>query len=351
MSSASQQSSSQRYFSEAELLAFAQQTCLGLGLTLPHAQAIARVVVAGQRDDCQSHGLYRLLTVAHTIQVGKVVLDAVPELTVQGASTIRVDAKFGFSPLAFERGLPELVKGARQAGVAALVINRCVHFSALWPEIEAITEQGLAALALTPSHAWVAPAGGKRPTLGTNPIAFGWPRPGPFPYVFDFATSAIARGDLELHSRAQTSLPPNCGVDANGLPTTDPVKVAQGAMLTFGGYKGSALATMVEIMAGALIGDWNSLQSLDYDNGANAAPTHGELILAFDPARLGGKTLAEQQEMAEGLFATIVDQGARLPSERRYAARLRSQQDGIAVPTTLYEEIVALVDQRGANIL
>ncbi|MBP6018938.1 MAG: Ldh family oxidoreductase [Burkholderiaceae bacterium] len=345
MSSASQQTSNQLYFSEAELLAFAEQTCLGLGLTLPHAQAIARVVVAGQRDDCQSHGLYRLLTVAQTIQAGKVVLDAEPQLTTQGTSIIRVDAKFGFSPLAFELGLPELVKGARQAGIAALVINRCVHFSALWPEIEAITGQGLAALALTPSHAWVAPAGGKRPTFGTNPIAFGWPRPGPFPYVFDFATSAIARGDLELHRRAQTQLPPNCGVDVNGQPTNDPVKVVQGAMLTFGGHKGSALATMVEIMAGALIGDWNSQQSLDYDNGAKVAPAHGELILAFDPVSFGGKTLAEQQEMAEGLFASIVEQGARLPSERRYAARTRSQENGIAVPRALYEEIAALVGQ------
>src|SRR5690606_33376326 len=110
MSSVSQRSSDQRYFSEAELLAFAQRACMGLGLTLPHARAIARVVVAGQLDDCPFHGLYRILSVAQTVRAGKVVLDAQPEIVDQGASIIRVDAKFGFSPLAFETGLPELVK-------------------------------------------------------------------------------------------------------------------------------------------------------------------------------------------------------------------------------------------------
>jgi delta1-piperideine-2-carboxylate reductase len=124
---------------------------------------------------------------------------------------------------------PALVEATRRHGLGALVIRRCFHFSALWPEIEAITAHGLAALALTPSHAWVAPAGGSQPLFGTNPIAFGWPRPGPYPYVFDFATSAIARGDLELHRRAGQPLPEGCGVDADGQPSTDPVAVARRA--------------------------------------------------------------------------------------------------------------------------
>src|SRR3546814_1828535 len=81
-------------------------------------------------DVCSSdlHGLYRILSVAQTVQAGKVVVDAQPEVTDQGGSIIRVDAKFGFSPLAFETGLPRLIDGARKAGMAALVINRCAHF-------------------------------------------------------------------------------------------------------------------------------------------------------------------------------------------------------------------------------
>lgn len=326
----------------AELQDLACRVLLRQGLSRPHAEAMARTVVAGQRDDCQSHGVYRLVTCAQTIRAGKVDLQAEPVVAATGGAVVQVDARYGFSPLAFERGLPALVEAARTQGVGALVIRHCFHFSALWPEVEAVTGHGLAALALTPSHAWVAPAGGRQPVFGTNPIAFGWPRPGPHPFVFDFATSAIARGDLELHRRAGSPLPEGCGVDAQGRPSTDPVAVAQGAMLAFGGHKGSALSAMVELMAGALIGDWMSQESLAFDEGAGAAPCHGELVLAFDPARLSGGDPAAHQQRAEQLFAAITGQGARLPSQRRYAARQRSLAEGAAVPRALYEEILAL---------
>jgi LDH2 family malate/lactate/ureidoglycolate dehydrogenase len=131
-------------------------------------------------------------------------------------------------------------------------------------------------------------------------------------------------------------------VDAQGRESTDPVAVAQGAMRTFGGHKGSALAAMVELMAGALIGDWTSAESLAFDAGAGAAPCHGELILAFDPERLSGGDPAQAAARAEQLFAAITGQGARLPSERRYAARERSLRDGAEVPRALYDDILRL---------
>lgn len=313
------------------------------GLNREHAQAITRVVVAGQRDDCQSHGVYRLLNCVETIKAGKVNLSAQPVRQDSVGAIVKINADFGFSPLAFEVGVEPLANIARQFGMGALVINHCVHFSALWPEIEALTEKGLVALAMTPSHAWVAPAGGSQPTFGTNPIAFGWPRPGPYPYVFDFATSEIARGDIELHRRSGKPIPLGWGIAPDGQPTTDPEQALAGAMLTFGGHKGSALSTMVELLSGALIGDWLSSESLAYDAGANASPCHGEIIFAFDPAMFGD--LAESQSRAEKLFNAITSQGARLPSQRRYAARERSLTQGIDVPRALYEELLALVQE------
>ncbi|AVO42413.1 Ldh family oxidoreductase [Simplicispira suum] len=328
---------------ETELGDIVQRALARMGLAGAHVQAIAKVIVSGQRDACQSHGVYRLISCFDAVRAGKVKLDAEPTVSITGGPIVQVDAQFGFSPLAFERGLPALVEATRRHGLGALVIRRCFHFSALWPEIEAITAHGLAALALTPSHAWVAPAGGNQPLFGTNPIAFGWPRPGPYPYVFDFATSAIARGDLELHRRAGKSLPEGCGVDAAGQPSTDPVEIARGAMLAFGGHKGSALATMVELMAGALIGDWTSQESLAFDDGAGVTPCHGELVLAFDPAAFSGGDGEAQTARAETLLDAITAQGARLPSQRRFAARERSQAEGIAVPAALYAEILRLV--------
>lgn len=271
--------------------------------------------------------------------------DALPEVHDTAPGLVRVDAKGAYSLLSFETGLPVLAEKARKQGIAALAINHCYHFSALWPEVEAIAAQGLVGLALTPSHSWVAPFGGTKGVFGTNPLAFAWPRLGQNPFVFDFATSAAARGEIELHRRAGKSIPEGWAVDTDGQPTTDPTEAMAGAMLTFGGHKGSALSAMIELMAGPLIGDLLSLESQAFDAGAGATPYHGELVIAIDPQVFMGPSADLHSARAEKLFEAIVDQGARLPSQRRYEARARSEASGtVSIPTALYKDILALLD-------
>lgn len=314
------------------------------GLAADHVEAVARTVVAGERDECASHGVYRLLVCVNTIRTGKVVLDAVPQLHDVAPALVKADAGGGFAQLAFERGLPVLVEKARKSGIAALGINRCVHFAALWPEVEAVTAQGLVAFVCTPSHAWVAPAGGIKPLFGTNPIGFGWPRPGAYPYVFDFATSMVARGEIELHRRQGKPIPEGWGIDAQGRPTTDAAAALAGAMLTFGQHKGSALSTMVELIAGPLIGDMTSAESLAFDDGAGSSPMGGELILAIDPKGFLGEAAVDHLQRAEAVFDAIVGQGARLPSQRRFEARERSLAQGVRIPRALYDDLQRLLD-------
>lgn len=326
-----------------EVRALARWVLRAAGLAENHAEAVAETMVAGERDGCASHGIYRLLVAANTIAKGKVVRDAVPLLSEPARALANVDGRGGFAQLAFEVGKPALIAKARACGIAALALNNVVHFAALWPEVEALAEEGLVALAFTPSHAWVAPAGGTRPVFGTNPIAFGWPRPAPAPhFVFDFATSMVARGEIELHRRAGKAVPEDWGVDAEGRPTTDPAAILDGAMRTFGGHKGSALAAMVELIAGPLIGDRTSAESIAADSGAGASPLGGELIIAIDPAGFLGDAVAEHLARAEAMFDAIEAQGARLPSARRYAARARSLAEGVYIPEKLYADILAL---------
>lgn len=313
------------------------------GMADDHARAIAEVITQGQRDECHSHGLYRVLVCVRSLRSGKVDPVARPTLSRPAPAIVKVDAHHGYSLLAFQTGLPVLVEQARQQGVAALVIRNCFHFSALWPEVEAIARHGQVGMAMTPSHAWVAPEGGSRGVFGTNPLAFAWPRPGQEPFVFDFATSAIARGDIELHARQGKAIPLGWGVDAAGQRSTDARAVLDGAMQTFGGHKGSALAAMIELLAGALIGDLTSADSLAFDAGAGATPCHGELLLAFDPKRFAGDDQAAGEQRAERLFAAITDQGARLPSQRRFAARKRSEAHGVWVEQSLLNDIHGLL--------
>jgi delta1-piperideine-2-carboxylate reductase len=324
------------------LRALARSKLVAAGLAADHAEAVAETMVAGERDGCASHGIYRLLVADRSIRAGVVVTDAVPRVSQPKAGLVSVDGGGGFAQLAFARGMPLLVEKARANGIAALALNNVVHFAALWPEVEALAEQGLVALAFTPSHAWVAPAGGTKPLFGTNPIAFGWPRPGRGPFVFDFATSAVARGEIELHRREGRSVPEDWGYDADGHSTTDAEAVLDGAMRTFGGHKGSALAAMVELLAGPLIGDLTSVESIAADQGRGGSPIGGELILAIDPAGFLGGAVESHLARAETMFDAIEGQGARLPSQRRYAARARSLAEGVTIPAALHADIMAI---------
>lgn len=299
------------------------------GLSALHAGALMRVIVAGERDACKSHGVYRLEGCLRTIKAGKVRTHANPVFSGDEGALLRVNADGGFANAAFELGAPRLVERAKELGLAALVINDCTHFSALWPEIEALTDQGVAAMAMCPSYASVAPSGGTAPLLGTNPFAFGWPRKNQPPYVFDFATSVAARGEIELHRQAGKPLPEGWAIDADGQPTTDPVAALDGAMLPFGGHKGSAISTMIELLAGVMIGDLTSPEALEALGTTTLAPAHGELILAFDPERFAKGRPGDPFARAETLFEAIAGQGARLPSQRRFAARKKSLEEGI----------------------
>ncbi|RUM48945.1 MAG: oxidoreductase [Marinomonas sp.] len=327
----------------AEVRELSESVLTSNGFNEAHAQAITDIIYTNQLGDCQSHGLYRLFMCTESIRSGRVSGTAEPTITDAGPAVVRADANDGISLLAMKAAMPMLIEKAKKNGVAALAINRCFHFSALWPEVEILSEAGLAGMAMLPSHAWVAPAGGTRGLLGTNPFAFSWPRQGKAPFTFDFATSQFARGEIELYRRAGKPLPEGVAIDKDGQPTTDAEAAMDGAMLTFGGHKGSALSLMIELMAGPLIDDLTSKESMEAAGGKPEAPYHGEIILAFDPYLLSGGRVAENNGRAERLFADVIDQGARLPSQRRQAAQaFNSERDAVEIPKALYDELVAL---------
>ncbi len=87
---------------------------------------------------------------------------------------------------------------------------------------------------------------------------------------------------------------------------------------------------MIELLAGVMIGDFTSPEALDFLGTTTLAPRHGELIIAFDPARMAGGR-GNPQERGEVLIEAIAGQGARLPSQRRFAARRDSLSKGITL--------------------
>jgi len=328
-----------------ELHTAAKTALSGQGFNGAHAEAIANTVTAAERDECRHHGLFRLPFYINGLLSGQASPDAEPTIRELAPSVIKVDAKYGFSPLALERGDAPLAERAKQHGIAALAVNNALNVAALWPEVERLADRGLVGFAFVAASPYVAPAGGTKPLFGTNPMAFAWPRPNRPPLVFDQASSASARGEIQLRLRDGKLLPEGWAIGPDGEPTTDPAKALAGAQLPFGGFKGSNIAMMVELLAGPLLGDALSFEAGERDKANTGAPCGGELIIAIDPVRCieNGDRIA-QLEHAEMLFRKMLEQdGARLPSDRRYEARKRTAAEGVKVPRSLYESIQAYI--------
>ena len=312
------------------------------GFDEDNANACATLMSEAERDGCHSHGLFRLPIYASAVKSGRANGKANPSVEQLAPAIVRVDGDAGFAPLAQKTGHQPLVECARQNGIAALSITNMFHMAALWPEVEKLAQEGLCALACTPSYPYVAPAGGIKPLYGTNPIGFAWPRKDASPLVFDQASSAMARGEIMIAARDGHLVPENSGIGPNGEATNDPNVILEGAQLGFGGYKGASLAMMVELLAGPLIGEFLSLEAEEDDQGNGGPPKGGELIIAMDPARFGDADgfLAHGEKLIDAILA---QKGTRLPGERRLKARETTPSSGIEIPESLFETISELL--------
>ncbi|MGB1311323.1 MAG: Ldh family oxidoreductase [Leucothrix sp.] len=313
------------------------------GASADQARAVADTITGAERDGCKSHGLFRLPGYIGSLKSGKITGDAIPVLSELAPAVVKVDAANGFSSLPLEMGTAALAEKAREQGIAALAITNSYHFAALWPEVECLAEQGLVAFAFVTAKSYVAPAGGIKPLFGTNPMAFAWPREGKPPVVFDQASSASARGEIMIHERDGQAIPDAWAIDAEGHSTNDASAALAGAQLPFGGYKGSSIALMVELLAGALIGDVFSFEATANDIRDGGPPKRGEFMMAIDPKRCVQGGGPSQLAHAETLFGEILSQeGTRLPSDRRYRMRQSTPVDGITIPKSLYDECLML---------
>ncbi|MEM7545760.1 MAG: Ldh family oxidoreductase [Pseudomonadota bacterium] len=330
----------QTHLSLDEVMALALDALRASGADEPNAAAIARTMWRAERDGAKSHGLFRTAGYVSAFKSGKANGTASPRITSETGAVIHMDCDRGFAPAAHDIGLPRLAGKAKEHGIAALALRRCLHYAALWPEVETLTDQGLAAMAFTASPPYVHMAGGKRRVFGTNPMAFGWPRPGKPPMIFDQASSLTARGEVMIAKRDGHDAPAGAGIGPDGQPTTDPGAILDGAQSPFGGYKGAAIALMVDLLAGPLIGELTSLEIGREDDGKGPA-LGGQLIIALDPASFGGSDAVAH---GERLFAELLSEdGVRLPGSRRAAVRPTTPADGVDIPTLLYNDIKGMI--------
>ena len=304
-----------------EIFELAKKILLANGCDEETASILADLIMKAERDGSLSHGLFRLPSYVSGLKSGKINGKARPDVNKISPSVIKVSGNNCLAPMVLIKGLPELIKTAKENGVAVLAINNSHHMAAMWPETEAIAEEGLVAFACTSYKPAVAPAGAIKPLFGTNPISFAWPRPGKTPVVFDMATASMAMGEVQVAKREGHKVPLGTGLTKEGKETTDPGEIANGGvLLPFGGYKGSGIAMMVELLAGALVGDNFSFETADKDNNDGGPPSGGEFILAISPEKISNSGWDKHSDAFFKKMSSM--EGVRLPGERRHKNRL-----------------------------
>lgn len=200
--------------------------------------------------------------------------------------------------------------------------------------VEQVARADLIGLHTVGSASLVAPPGGARPALGTNPIAFGFPTAGE-PLVIDLSSAAFPGTELDFHALLGVPLPAGVALDADGASTTDPQAAKHGALLPLAGHKGFALGLAMQAL-GVLAG-----------SGLNAAKDYGYLLIAMRP-----DLLLPLQEFKQELSATLARIKAtprqpgveeiRLPSERAFGERKRRVVEGIEIDRKVHQALLAL---------
>jgi delta1-piperideine-2-carboxylate reductase len=286
-----------------------------------NAEAVAETVTNAERDGSISHGLFRIPGYVASLKSQKVKGNARPSNKFLTQNAIRVEGDYGFAPTAIKVGMPALIETTEKHGVGVLTITNTHHFAALWHETESLAEKNLIGIACTAYKPSVAPAGAKKPLFGTNPISFAWPRKNNTPVVYDMATSTMAMGEVQVAARDGHKVPYGTGLNKDGEKTDNPKDIANGGvLLTFGDYKGSAIAMMIELLAAGLVGDLFSFEAAKEDNNDGGPARGGEFIMALSPQLIAGDNWNEHSEK---FFQQMKDlDGVRLPGERRHNNRL-----------------------------
>ena len=329
---------SSQHLSLEQVESLTVQALTGAGTCPESASSMAKAVRAAERDGIPSHGLLYVPTYCEHVRCGKVDGNANPDVSSARPSALLVDAKTGFAHPAIEAGFKALIPLVKVNGCAGMTVRNSYNCGVLGYHVEQLAEAGLVAIGFTNSPASIAPAGGNKPVIGTNPFALAVPNSeGGAKFVLDQSASVVAKSEIMMRAREGHSIPEGWALDANGNPTTDPEVALKGSMAPSGGYKGFGTGLMVEVMAAALSGAMLGIQASPFSGTGGGPPKTGQCFLALDPNAYSGSVFNER---IAALTETIQSQeGARLPGARRMENRKRIDIEGVHASDSLLEKI------------
>lgn len=265
------------------------------------AHYIAHTLVDANLRGIDSHGVMRLPAYHARISHGLINPAASCDSVVRGA-TARLRAAQVAGQLAAREAAALAASLAKELGIGAVSVSESAHFGAAGYFARELASQGFFSMVMSNSEPVVVPFGGRRALLGTNPLAFAAPTESGVVSV-DMATSQAAMGKVYGARLADTTIPGDWGVDANGQPTTDPHAVQ--ALLPAGGPKGYALGFFVEMLSSVLSGAAVSHDVGNMYDDFSKAQNVGHFFLALSVDDFMPRAVFERR--AEALIALAHD--------------------------------------------
>jgi len=250
-------------FAPHDLTDFAMSLLKAGGAGDAEAGVVAESLVASNLRGHDSHGVMRIPFYVDRIQRGILKPDSKLRIERETDAALVADGDWGFGQVLCRDMTRRVLDKARALGIACGTLRRSAHCGRLGEYAEMAAAENMIALICANTHGAaqrVAPLGGKRPRLGTNPLCIGMPGGKDGPFILDFGTSATAEGKVRVKKIAGQPVPAGWILDSEGRPTTDPNDLyadPPGSILPMGGdqaYKGFGLSFMIEMLCGGLSG-------------------------------------------------------------------------------------------------
>jgi ureidoglycolate dehydrogenase (NAD+) len=224
------------------------------GARAADAAETADGLVAADLRGVHSHGVLRVGIYVDRLRAGSIRPGAELETVRDGGAVVVVDAQAGPGIAMASRAMALAIERARAAGIGVVGVRNANHCGMLAHFAMRALGEGMIGLAASNADSQVAPYGARAKFLGTNPFALAIPAGEEPPVVIDMATSVVAHGKVKGAFERGEAIPPDWAVDPGGNPTRDPAQALAGALLAFGGAKGSALSIAIDLLAGVLPG-------------------------------------------------------------------------------------------------
>ena len=238
----------------ARLNEFATAVYAGAGMPEADARLLADTLVQSDLWGHQSHGVLRLGWYLERLRNKVMNPVTQPEFVVDAGAMAVIDGHDGVGHVLTMLATREAVKRAKQHGIAAVGVRMSNHFGTCMYYTRIGALEGCVMLLTTNGGPAMAPWGGRKKIIGTNPWSVATPAGKHPPFLMDMANTGVARGKIYLAHNKRQPIPEGWAIDKDGAPTTDPQAAIEGIVLPMAGHKGYAIAMMVDVLSGVLTG-------------------------------------------------------------------------------------------------